>query len=360
MTTNQPIHTPEQEQEIDLIELAKKFWSERKFILKICGIAILAALIVAFSLPKEYTTTVKLAPEIADASKRMSNLSGLAAMAGVNLSSAPTADAISPDLYPDVVRSIPFLLELFPLQVTDSKKELTTTFYEYMFDHQKNAWWNYIIKAPFQLLAWVRGLFTDENEQSVSDSEIIRLTEDQRKIIEKLQNRISVSVDKKTFVITASIEMQDPVISAQIAKVIIDKLQDYITNYRTQKAKQDYDFTEKAYTDAKVTYYKAQEAYAKFEDANKNIISATYRTEQIRLQNEMSLAFGVYNTLAQQLEQNRLRIQEQTPVYTVIEPATVPLKKSSPRRALILVGFVFLAFCGAIGYLLIKDAFVKK
>jgi uncharacterized protein involved in exopolysaccharide biosynthesis len=360
MTTNQPTQTPEQEQEIDLIELAKKFWGERKFILKICGIAVLVALIVAFSLPKEYTTTVTLAPEIADASKKMSSLSGLAAMAGVNLGSAATADAISPDLYPDVVSSIPFLLELFPLQVTDSKKELTTTFYEYMFDHQKSAWWTYIIKAPFQLLKWLKDIFVDDNDQEESNSGIIILTEEQEKIIEKLQEKISVSVDKKTFVITASVEMQDPVISAQIAKVIVDKLQDYITNYRTQKAKQDYDFTEKAYTDAKLTYYKAQEAYAKFEDANKNIISATYRTEQIRLQNEMSLAFGVYNTLAQQLEQNRLRIQEQTPVYTVIEPATVPLKKSSPRRGLILVGFVFLAFCGAIGYLLIKDAFVKK
>ncbi|MDR1403284.1 MAG: chain-length determining protein, partial [Tannerellaceae bacterium] len=264
-------------------------------------------------------------------------------------------------LYPDVVRSIPFLLELFPLQVTDSRKELTTTFYEYMFEYQKSAWWNYIIKAPFQLLGWARGLVTDESETNTGESDnIIRLTEEQRRVIESLQSRISVSVDKKTFVITASVEMQDPVISAQIAKIIVECLQNYITNYRTQKAKQDYDFTEKAYTDAKETYYKSQESYAKFEDSNKNIISATYRTEQIRLQNEMSLAFGVYNTLAQQLEQNKLRIQEQTPVYTVIEPATVPLKASSPRKLLILVGFIFLAFCGAAGYLLLKDAFVKK
>ena len=357
--TDQPIHTPETEQEIDLIELAQKFWRERKFILKICGIAILVALVVAFSLPKEYSTTVKLAPEVADASKRMSSLSGLAAMAGVNLGSSMTADAISPDLYPDVVSSIPFLMELFPLQITDSKKELTTTFYDYMFDHQKKAWWGYIIKAPFQLLKWVKSLFSDE-EAMGENTGLINLTEDQREVIENLQDRISVSVDKKTYVITASVKMQDPLISAQIAQIITDKLQGYITNYRTQKAKQDYDFTEKAYNEAKSVYYKAQEAYAKFEDGNKNIISATYRTEQIRLQNEMTLAFGVYNTLAQQLEQNKLRIQEQTPVYTVIEPATVPLKASSPRKLLILVGFVFLGFCGAIGYLLIKDAFVKK
>jgi uncharacterized protein involved in exopolysaccharide biosynthesis len=230
-----------------------------------------------------------------------------------------------------------------------------------MFEYQKSAWWNYIIKAPFQLLGWARGLVTDESETNTGESDnIIRLTEEQRRVIESLQSRISVSVDKKTFVITASVEMQDPVISAQIAKIIVECLQNYITNYRTQKAKQDYDFTEKAYTDAKETYYKSQESYAKFEDSNKNIISATYRTEQIRLQNEMSLAFGVYNTLAQQLEQNKLRIQEQTPVYTVIEPATVPLKASSPRKLLILVGFIFLAFCGAAGYLLLKDAFVKK
>jgi uncharacterized protein involved in exopolysaccharide biosynthesis len=347
------------EQEIDLIELAKKFWGERKFILKTGGIAIIAALVVAFSIPKEYTTTVKLAPEVSDASKKRANsLGGLAAMAGVNVGTNLTADAISPDLYPDVVGSVPFLLELFPLQLTDSQKELRTTFYDYMLDHQKSAWWEYIMKAPFQLLKWVKGLFLDDKVTG-EQGELISLTEDQQEVIEDLQDRISVSVDRKTYVITVSVKMQDPLISAQIAKVITDKLQGYITNYRTQKAKQDYDFTEKAYNDAKETYYKAQEAYAKFEDGNKNIISATYRTEQIRLQNEMTLAFGVYNTLAQQLEQNKLRIQEQTPVYTVIEPATVPLKASSPRKLLILVGFVFLAFCGAIGYILIRDSFAE-
>lgn len=294
-----------------MIELAQKFWAKRRFILKICGIAALVALVVAFSLPKEYTTTVKLAPETNDPTKKMGNLGGLAAMAGINIGSGMTGDAISPDLYPDVVGSVPFLLELFPVQVTDSKKELTATFYDYMFDHQKKAWWGYAISAPFKLLKAIKGLFTDEAEEEKQDSDIIKLTKDQKKVIDNLQDRITVSVDKKTMVITASIEMQDPVISAQIAKIITDKLQEYITNYRTQKAKQDYNFTEKAYNEAKSVYYKAQEASARFEDANKNIISASYRTEQVRLQNEMTLAFNVYNTLAQQLEQNRLQIQQQ-------------------------------------------------
>lgn len=140
----------------------------------------------------------------------------------------------------------------------------------------------------------------------------------------------------------------------------MEKLQGYITNYRTQKAKQDLEFTEKVFGEARESYYKAQRAYAAFEDANKNIISASYRTEQERLKNEMTLTFNVYNTLAQKLEQDKLRVQEQTPVYTVISPATVPLKPASPKKPLILIGFVFLALFGGIGYLFVKDMFANN
>lgn len=115
---------------------------------------------------------------------------------------------------------------------------------------------------------------------------------------------------------------------------------------------------QKVFGESRDAYYKAQRAYAAFEDANRNIISSSYRTEQERLKNEMTLTFNVYNTLAQKLEQDKLRVQEETPVYTVIEPATVPLKASSPKKALILVGFVFLALFGCIGYLFVKDMFV--
>lgn len=127
--------------------------------------------------------------------------------------------------------------------------------------------------------------------------------------------------------------MQDPLISANITQIVLEKLQGYITNYRTQKVKQDLEFTEKVFSEARESYYKAQRAYAAFEDANKNIISASYRTEQERLKNEMTLTFNVYNTLAQKLEQDKLRVQEQTPVYTIIQPATVPFKSGLTQEA---------------------------
>ena len=348
------------EQEIDLIELAKRLWGERKFLFKCCGVAIVVGLVVAFSIPKEYSTTVKLAPETSDPSKKMGNLGGLAAMAGINLNSTSGADAISPDLYPDVVSSIPFLLELFPVQVTNEKGDYSASLYDYMDDHQKSAWWSYVVQAPFKLLGVVKGLFSKEESASSGELTSFRLTKEQADVINALQERISASVDKKTSVITVSVQMQDPLISANITQIVLEKLQGYITNYRTQKVKQDLEFTEKVFSEARESYYKAQRAYAAFEDANKNIISASYRTEQERLKNEMTLTFNVYNTLAQKLEQDKLRVQEQTPVYTIIQPATIPLKAASPKKPLILIGFVFLAIFGGVGYLFIKDLFNPK
>lgn len=347
-------------QEIDLIELAKQLWSKRKFIFKCCGIAVVAGLIVAFSIPKEYNTSVKLAPETSDPTKKMGNLGGLAAMAGINLNTSSGSDAISPELYPDVVSSVPFLLELFPVQVTTEKGNYSASLYDYMDDNQKSAWWSYVIQAPFKLIGGVKELFSKEEPASNGELTSFRLTKEQADVIKDLQERISASVDKKTSVITVAVQMQDPLISASITQVVVDKLQEYITNYRTQKAKQDLEFTEKVFGEARESYYKAQRAYATFEDANKNIISASYRTEQERLKNEMTLTFNVYNTLAQKLEQDKLRVQEQTPVYTVIQPATVPLKPASPKKPLILIGFVFLAIFGSIGYLFIKDLFKPK
>lgn len=344
-------------QEIDLIELAVRLWKERKFLCKCCGIALVMGLVVAFSIPKEYSTIVKLAPETSDLSKKMGNLGSLATMAGLDLNTSSVSDAISFALYPDVVQSVPFLLNLFPVEVASEDGGYSSSLYDYMVDHQRAAWWKYVLSAPFRFLGWLKDLFGEEDLLAGKELNSFRLTKEQAEVVEGLQDRISAFVDRKTRVITVSVRMQDPLISASLAQVVVENLQEYITDYRTQKVRKDLEFTEKVFAEARDSYYKAQRAYAVFEDGNKNIISASYRTEQERLKNEMSLAFNVYNTLAQKLEQDKLRVQEQTPVYAVISPATVPLKPVSPKKWLILGGFVFLAVVGAVGYLFVKDLF---
>ena len=153
-----------QEEEIDLLELALKVWAERKWILKCCGYAVIVGLVIAFSIPKEYTATATIAPELSDG-KSGGGLSSLAAMAGFNINTSSGADAIYPDLYPDIVSSTPFITGLFNIPVKDLEGKIDTTLYCYLDEYQRSPWWSVITSAPFKVLGWVVSLYKDEEEK---------------------------------------------------------------------------------------------------------------------------------------------------------------------------------------------------
>lgn len=338
------------EQEIDLLELALKLWAERKWILKCCGWAILVGLVVVFSIPREYTATATVAPEMSD-NKSGGGLSSLAAMAGINMNASSGVDAIYPDLYPDIVASTPFITGLFDVRVKDLDEEVDTTLYCYFEGYQRAPWWTLITSAPFKALGWIVSLLKeDESNNGKLDS--FHLTKEEADIAKELSKRISVSVDKKTGLTSLSVTMQDARISACLTDTVMRRLQDYITEYRTNKARQDFLFQQQLFERKRKEYEKAQSEYAKFADANKNIILLSYRAEQERLENEMRLAYNVYTSVAQQLQMAEAKVQEITPVYTIVEPATIPIKPLKPNKAIILVGFVFLTGIGCIGWVL--------
>lgn len=351
-TKQSPVSSPE-EQEIDLLELAGKVWAERRLVLKWCGVAVIVALVVGFSIPKEYTTTVMLAPEVEGGSRSLGGLSALAGMAGINMNAGESSDALYPELYPDIVSSVGFTTELFPVSVEDEEGELKTTLYNYLKEEQRSPWWSAILSFPFKCIGWITSLFRDEEEENVGQGiDPFRLTKDETGVVKMLNERISVSVDKKTFVITLSVTMQDPLISATMTDTVMQKLQNYITEYRTNKARHDLDFTQKLYDEAQKKYYVAQQAYADYVDMNQNISLRSVQTRQERLQNEMNLAYNLYNQTAQQLQLAKAKVQENTPVYTIVQAATVPLKASKPSKLMLLVGFVFLAGVMSVGWVL--------
>ena len=339
------------EEEIDLLELGLKIWAERKFVLKVCGYSVLIGLVIAFSIPKEYTASTMIAPELSD-NKGTGGLSSLAAMVGSNLNATSTADAIYPDLYPDIVSSTPFITELFKVRVKDLDEEIDTTLYCYLNEHQRMPWWSLVTSAPFKALGWVISLFADDEVDNDRIFDPFHLTKEEADTAKELSERISVSVDKKTGVTTLSVTMQDARISACLTDTVVRRLQDYITEYRTTKARQDFQFQKKLFERKKKEYEKAQENYAKFADANKNIILLSYRAEQERLENEMRLAYQVYTSVAQQLQMAEAKVQEITPVYTIIEPATIPIRASKPRKTLMLLGIIFLTGTSCIGWIL--------
>lgn len=339
-----------QEEGIDLLELILKVWAERRWILKCCGYAAIVGLIIAFSIPKEYTATATIAPELSD-SKNGGGLSSLAAMAGFNINASSGADAIYPDLYPDIVSSTPFITGLFNISVKDLEGEIDTTLYCYLDEHQRSPWWGVIISAPFKALGGIVSLF-NEKDDNRSGLDPFHLTRDQSKIAKELSDRLGVSVDKKTGLTTLSVTMQDARIAACLTDSVMYRLQDYVTEYRTNKARQDFEFQKRLFERKKKEYETAQENYARFSDANKNIILQSYRAEQVRLENEMNLAYQVYTNVAQQLQIAEAKVQEITPVYTVVEPATIPIKASKPSKAMILIGIIFLTGVVCVGWIL--------
>ena len=360
--TQQQTVSPQQpeEQEIDLIELAQKVWAERKLVFKACGIAVIVALVVAFSIPKEYATSVTLAPETGGKSVS-GGIGALASMAGISLGASSGEDALSPELYPDIVSSTPFLINLFDVRVKSEEAEVDTTLYAYLKEYQRSPWWSAITSAPFKVLGWTMSLFRDEQpEEGDAKLDPFHLTKEESGIAKALGSRLSVSVDKKTGVTTLTVTMQDALISASLTDTVMHSLQNYITDYRTNKARHDLAYIEKLYDEAKQDYTEAQQKYAQFADANLNISRLVYRAEQERLQNEMNLAYQMYTTVSQQLQMAKAKVQEITPVYTVVQPATVPLRAAKPNKLMILVGFVFLAGVGSVGWILFVKDFIRN
>ena len=356
-------NTPQDEQEIDLLELAGKLWKERKLLLKLAGIGAVIGLVIAFSIPKEYTTTIKLVPEMQDGKSGSAGLGALASMAGINLSSGAGSDAVNPQLYPDVVSSVPFNMALFNVEVplSDKDGEVTeTTVRNYVQDDLSSPWWSAIIGAPFKLLGWVKSLFSSKEEEGDHVPNSFQVTKEEDEIIKALNDRVSVSVDTKTAVITLGVTMQDALVSATLADTIAENLKAYITDYRTNKARTDMDYAQKINDEAKVEYYNAQQRYAEYVDKNHGVTLNSRRTEEERLRNEAQLAYSLYNTTAQQLQMAKAKVQENTPVYTVLQPATVPLKPSKPSKPMILIGFVFLAVVGGSVWILFGRDFKTK
>lgn len=352
------VDSNEEEQEIDLLELAMKLWRQKKKIAIWCLIGAVIGIVVAFSIPREYTTDVKLAPELGNGQKVSGSLGAMAAMVGIGSGAQGGSDAVNPTLYPDVVSSVPFLVGLFNVPVEEIKGEKTIPLKEYMEEDVRSPWWSVIMGLPFKLI----GLLTsnDEEEDLNKPTDTFHLTKSEDQIVKALQTRINASVDTKTSVITISVMMQDPLISATLADTVVNRLQEYITDYRTNKARQDLKYAELLNDEAKENYYKAQQKYADYLDRNNGLILHSAQTTRERLQNEATLAFNLYNQTAQQLQMAKAKVQENTPVYATVTPATVPIKPTSPRKPLILVGFVFLAFVACSAWILYGKPLVEE
>lgn len=356
-----PDNHMDEEIEIDLMEILRKIIGIRKTIYKAAGIGLLIGIIIAISIPKQYTVSVTLSPEMG--STKGAGLSGLAAsFLGSGVSMTDGTDALNATLSADIVSSTPFLLELSTMKIPVSKDE-SMTLNTYL-DEESSPWWTYIIGLPMMVIDGVKSLFTEEeNETTPSDrmsQGTIELTKKESKKIETLKEMIVASVDKKTSMTTVGVTLQNPKVAAIVADSVVRKLQECIIDYRTSKAKEDCLYLEKLFKERQQEYYVAQKKYADYMDSHDDIILQSVRTEQERLQNDMTLAYQVYSQVANQLQVARAKVQEEKPVFAVVEPAVVPLNPSGTSRKIVVLAFIFLSVCAVIFWKLLGEGLSNK
>lgn len=353
----------EEEESIDIMEYILKLWKKRKMIIIWCVVGAIIGLIAGFSIPKTYSASVTLAPEVEG--KSSSSLSSLASIAGINLSNN-SLDAITADMYPEIVASTPFIYELFDLPVQFTRKDsvINTTLLDYMKEYQRSPWWTPIISAPMKALGWCLSLLQpeEEEEEGSGDGALnpYNLPQKERKIVKALSEAIMVTVDKKTLKTNISLEMQDPLVVTDVVNAVVKNLSEYVSEYRTSKARQDAENLLEICEQRKAEYYAAQQAYATYMDANKNVALQSALAERERLQQEMNLAYQVYSQVASNLEAARIAEQQAKPVVTVIKPAEVPYRKTAPSKAKMLVVFTFLAGCIAAAWILFGEEYWVK
>ena len=357
--TEQNYNNIPEEQEIDIMELISKLWKKRMMVIKWCIAGAIVGLVVGFSIPKTYKAGATLAPET---EQRMgSGVSSIASMMGVSLDNS--VDAISVEMFPDVVASTPFIYGLFDLPVTFERKDsvITTDLLDYMLEYQKSPWWSAIIQTPFKALGWVMSIGKEkESDELPAELNPQNLPKKVRGVVKYFRENILVNVDKKTGKTQISLEMQDPLVVATVVEAVMENLKDYMSDYRTSKVRQDVENLSVIFEQRKQDYYAAQQAYAQYVDGNRSVALRSAQAESERLQQEMNLAYQVYSQIATQLEAARIKEQEAKPVFAVLEPVAIPNQKAAPSKAKLLVIFTFLAGCCSAAWVLFGEDYWKK
>ena len=338
---------PQEEAAIDFGAIWQAIKKYKKLYLKTLGIAFVLAIIIGFSIPKTYNCKILLAPETGGGSS-MGGLSSLASTFGVNLGGGSQGgDAIKPTIYPDLMKSVDFKTSLLPIKVKRKDDKKAMTYYDYLKYEWRVPWWEdwFGLRAPVLKPDTIVNTF--------------ELTGEQARIAGLAIKYVKCEIDKKTGLITIDVTMQDPYVAAQLADSVRNRLQDFLTGYRTQKARYDLEYAQKLNRQAKKDYERARALYAEFMDANQDMVLLTAQQKRNDLENEMQLQYNNFTATSAQVLAAKALVQKETPSFTTIQSATVPLSPEGPKKLRIILACLFLALLGTTIYALYKENQLK-
>lgn len=336
---------------IDLRVIFRKIVKRKTLFYKVLPIVFVLSCAYILCIPRYYTTSLSLAPETVNSPSMSGSLGALASSFGFDLGSMQSNDAIYPLLYPDLMEDNAFVADILSVKVESADGEFECTYKDYLDMHQKSAWWKGVFRS-------IGKLFPKKEEEipiRIKNRENpYILSRRQEDIFNTAKENIGIDIDKKTNVIGISVTAQDPLICKTMTDSVKERLQDYVTKYRTNKARIDEAYYERLAAEAKKEYEKARNLYGTFADANTDLSLQSLRSKQNDLENDMQLKYNTYSAMVTQYQAAKAKVQERTPAFTVIKGAAVPIKPIGPKRMLFVIGMMILAFFITIIYI-VKD-----
>ncbi|MDU0807527.1 GNVR domain-containing protein [Aquirufa regiilacus] len=361
---NVPQPTHSDEIAINFSEIWNAIVKYKLTLLLVTVIFTAAGALLSLTLDSEYESQVKLLPEVdsklggSSGSGGLGGLSSLAGLAGINLSGAMAgSEVIQPAMYPEIVQSIPFLLELSQSQVYNLRQKKFQKLADYLKQDNSNA--------PIPIFKKDKSQAANDLEnitvpKGVLSPDLINISKQESTSLKELREAISVEVDKKNNLIKITAITGDPVVSANLANLILIQLRKYIVQYRTEKARKELDFLMDRQAEARKRYDQSLFTLSNYKDQNRNVFLNVAKDQGKKLQYEVDLAFNVYSNLTNQTTEAKIKLQKETPVFKVLEPAQIPLKRSSPKRSLITLGAMFLGLFASLVGLFLKTANMRE
>lgn len=308
---------------INFQNFLKVIWKEKFLFVAITLVFIILGLIYAFTAKEEFISEGRIMPEIQSKDGKLGGLAGLASLAGVDLANLEGTEAIRPDLYPDILTSTPFFLELFKQKIVDRNNRVLI--FEEFYHNEVEE--NEEIKEK------------DKKKYPVKENGFLIINHLNEKRIDDLKKRIEVNIDKKSGVISISVKMPDPITAAKVALFSMTYLTEYVTRYRIEKLKKDLDFLGERVEVARGKFYNTQTKKAQYSDQFQlsTIRLQSADTQRERIESDYKISSTFYNELLKKYEEAKIKLQQETPVFQVLEPPVAPTEKSQPKRAIILL-----------------------
>ncbi len=351
------IYIRKKEKHLDVAKIIRDLWKHRLLFLATFIVALTLSTVYAFSQYDYYTCTVKLSPELSATSKS-SSLRNIAKSFGVKLGkNGAGEEALYPILYPELLNSVDFKTSLFPIKVRRDGSNVEMSYYEYLLSHQNYPWW---ARAKAAIISYIKGNTPVTVSGSTPQVNSFRLTNEQAMMASVVRSKVECDVDKKTQVITIKVTDQDPLVCATMADSVKMRLQQFITDYRTNKARVDMEYYKELYLQAKEGYDSVSQQYAQFADVNRDVIMERVLQELRYLENEMKLRYDVCQQRETDFLSAEMNVHKEKPAFTTLQSATVPVYKTGPSRLNMMVTFIFFVFLATTCWVLYKEGVLTQ